>query len=411
MTTLTLREWSITEAVALTAPQVDALRSVFKATVQPTLGRDEGFDVATSGTVGAAQVGDITVVVTPKVPISRVMFLLGYAADPSFRPEDADLGALPDIVSGVTRLFTTLTERALNRGVLRGYRTIETEMHTVRGRIDLAQQLRRRPGLELPLAVRFQEHDDDILENQLLLNAANLLRRAGTRDTTARNMLHRIGSLLQDVTVIHFPPSAVPAVEWTRLNQHLRPAVELARLLLQFQSPDVLAGATRTPGLTIDMAAIFETFVRAAMREALDADEQSFPTGSKCPPLWLDRQQHIALEPDLSYWSGSTCTFIGDVKYKRNSGSGHNDDLYQLFAYATAAALPQATLIYADGPPTPRTHTVPGVDIQLHVEHLDLNVQPDAVLSQIDRLAVRIPTHRSRLRTPYERQPLSRARL
>jgi 5-methylcytosine-specific restriction enzyme subunit McrC len=392
MTTLTLREWSIAEAVALSPVEVDALRNVFKATVQPTLGQSEHFDIATSGTVGAAHVGDITVLVMPKLAISRVLFLLGYAADPRFRPEDVDLGVVPDIVTGVTRLFTALAERALNGGVLRGYRTVETELLTVRGRIDIAEQLRRRPGLDLPLAVRFQEHDEDILENQLLLGATNLLRHAGSRDTIARNMLHRIGNLLQDVTCLPFTARAVPSVAWTRLNAHLRPATELARLLLQLQSPDLRVGMTQTPGLTIDMAVLFETFVRTAMREALDADEQSFPNGRSCPPLWLDRQHRIRLEPDLSYWPGPSCTFIGDVKYKRDSGAGRNDDLYQLLAYATAASLPVATLIYADGPPMPRTHTAPGADVQLHVEHLDLNVPPDALLRQIDELAALVPS-------------------
>lgn len=394
MTTLTLREWSTAPAVPLSPAQCDALRTVFKAVVQPAPGRDGCYDVSPSGTIGAVRVDDTTIVVTPKIPISRLLFLLGYIADPRFRPEDADVGAVPDVVSAVTRLFTTLTERALQYGVLRGYRTVDADLNTVRGRIDLAEQLRRRPGIDLPLAVSYQEHDEDILENQLLITVANYLRHLGTRDATAQRMLYRVADRLQDVRLIPVAPSAVPTVIWTRLNEHLRPAVELARLILRSQSPDVIGGANQMPGLTIDMAELFETFVRTAMREALGADEDQFPTGHDCPPLHLDAYRRVRLEPDLSYWINGQCTFIGDVKYKQDTGSGLNADLYQLLAYATAADVSDATLVYASGPPTPRTHTVLGANVALHVEHLDVAAEPQVLLQQIAELVDRIPTRR-----------------
>jgi 5-methylcytosine-specific restriction enzyme subunit McrC len=390
MTTLKLREWTTEPAVRLTSEQRDVLRSVFAALVQPSPGHDDRYDVTPTGIVGAVQVEGTTLVVTPKLPIHRVLFMLGYVAEPGIRPEDADLAVAPDLVSGVTRLFTTLAQRALQRDVLHGYHSVDADLHTIRGRIDLAEQLRRRPGLDLPVAVRFQEHDEDVLENQLLLAATTLLRQSGTRDAGAKRSLHRLAIALQDVSIVRFPPPAVPAVVWTRLNEGVHSVVELARLLLSMQSPDLVGGATRTPGLTIDMAALFETFVRTAMREALGADVRRFPSGKECPPLHLDVQRRVRLEPDLSYWPARRCTFVGDVKYKRDSGSGHNADLYQLLAYATATGLPEATLMYALGASPPRTHTVVGGGIRLHVEHLDLTLPPADLLDQIGDLARRL---------------------
>jgi 5-methylcytosine-specific restriction enzyme subunit McrC len=222
MTTLQLREWSTTPALALSPPQRDALRGVFGALVQPNAGGTDTYDVTPGNTIGAVQVDGVTLLVEPKIPIARVLFLLGYAVDPSgIGTGDAQLGAAPDVVSGVTRLFTTLTERALRRGLLSGYRTVDADLHTVRGRIDLAEQLRRRPGVELPLAVRFQEYDEDIQENRLLLAATNVLRRLALRDVTARRTLHRLSDTLQNVTPVYYPPSALPPITWTRLNQHL----------------------------------------------------------------------------------------------------------------------------------------------------------------------------------------------
>ena len=119
---------------------------------------------------------------------------------------------------------------------------------------------------------------------------------------------------------------------------------------------DRTPGATSTAALTIDIAALFEAFVRIALREALPATPTQFPTGSGTSRLAL-YSGHIGLEPDLSYWNRGHCTFIGDMKYKRDIRVGHNDDLYQLLAYATAARLRSAMLVHADGPPNPSPTT------------------------------------------------------
>ncbi|MEH0934035.1 McrC family protein [Micromonospora psammae] len=391
MKTLRLREWSTAHALALTAPERDTLRTVLRATIQPTPGSTDRYDITPGNTIGAVLVGDTTLLVEPKIPISQVLFLLGYAADPSaWRHGDATLAAAADLVSGVAALFTTLCDRALRRGMLAGYHRVEADLSTVRGRINLAQQLRARPGLDLPLAVRFDEHDEDITENQLLLAAALKLRSLPLRGDATRRSLHRLVDSLQNVTALTYRPTAIPAVTWTRLNLHYRPAVELARLLLRMQSPDLAPGATETPALTIDMAALFETFVRAALRDALRASPAQFPSGDKCPPLALDTKRRVRLKPDLSYWPRGQCAFIGDVKYKRDTGPGHSSDLYQLLAYATAAQLPAATLIYADGPPEPHTHQIPTAKVHLYVQHLDLTKPPKDLLRQVENLSLHL---------------------
>ena len=360
MTTLRFREWMTTPGVELTLAQRDVLRLQLRATVQPTVGSANTYDVTPGNTIGAIQVEGMTLLVEPKIPIRQVLFLLGYASDPSaWRSPEASLGDSDELVDGVAALFTRLTDRAIRRGLLFGYHEVDADLHTVRGRIDLAEQLRRRPGLDLPLAVRYSEHDEDVLENRLLLSAALMMRGLPLRDGTTRRSLHRIIESLQTVSAHHYPTSRVPPVTWTRLNAHYQPAVELARLLLKLRSPDLRPGTTTTAALTFNMADLFEEFVRTALREALGTSTKLFPSGDDCPRISLDARGRIRLKPDLSYWPSGRCTFVGDVKYKRDSGPGRSDDLYQLLAYATATRLPQATLLYAEGPAEPRVHVIP----------------------------------------------------
>ncbi|MBK9741416.1 MAG: hypothetical protein IPO93_18505 [Actinobacteria bacterium] len=244
MKTILLREYERRDTVQLEPAVCEVLRTVFKATVQPSLTTPGAVDIALADVVGTAAAGDSMIIVQPKIAISQVLFMLAYTADPStWRADDVDLGTYDDVNAGLASLFAQVSERALRRGVLHGYHEVADDSFTVRGRIDLAQQLRSRPGLDTPLAVRYAEYDADILENRLLLAAGLVLHALRTRDADATRRLRRvIAGLAAETTFTRFHPAAVPTVTWTRLNIHYRSAVELARLILAQASPHLSAG-------------------------------------------------------------------------------------------------------------------------------------------------------------------------
>ena len=87
--------------------------------------------------------------------------------------------------------------------------------------------------------------------------------------------------------------------------------------------------------------------------------ERAFPQGSRGHPLHLDEKRLIRLKPDVSWWEGSACRFVGDLKYKRLDASGVvHSDLYQLLTYSVAAGLPGGLLVYAAGEAEPKTHRI-----------------------------------------------------
>jgi hypothetical protein len=144
------------------------------------------------------------------------------------------------------------------------------------------------------------------------------------------------------------------------------------------------------------MNVVFEDFVVAALRRALDLTPAVFPQGAAGKELLLDRAGAVRLRPDLSWWTGERCAFVGDVKYKRTRAPGvEHPDLYQLLAYAVATDLPGGLLVYAAGEAGPATHTVDGRELQ--VTALDLAGPPDSVLGQIATLAGRVRRLRRRI--------------
>ena len=143
----------------------------------------------------------------------------------------------------------------------------------------------------------------------------------------------------------------------------------------------------RVPFL-VDMNRVFEDFVVIALRDALRVSERSFPQGTAGKSLYLDRAKRVRLEPDISWWDGIICTFVGDVKYKRLAvAEVKHADLYQLHAYATAAALPGGLLIYAAGEAEDTIHEVVHAGKRLQIVTLDLQGSPHEILAGIRGVA------------------------
>ena len=109
----------------------------------------------------------------------------------------------------------------------------------------------------------------------------------------------------------------------------------------------------------MNMNDLFQEFVTVALREALGVSEQRLRSDRGVRRVTLDEGGLAGLKPDLSWWDGATCTFVGDAKYKSLTDRPvPGADLYQLLAYATALDLPGGLLVYAQGEADTATYVV-----------------------------------------------------
>lgn len=393
MRTRRLTEYTAELAVPLTAEERDALKLMVPSlTIAPSPGTVDHYDLTPSSTVGVLRIGDLQIEIVPRLPVEQVLFLVSYALDPrAWRPETTSTATDDHLVEAIIPVFVRHVRHALRRGLLQGYKTTDEALTTIRGRIRFADQLRARPGLALPVELQYDDFTADILENRLLRAAIERLLRLPLRHESSRRDLRELHSSLATVTPAAYRPGRVPEPTWTRLNGRYRPAVDLARLILDNSSLDLTSGSTTATNVLFNMATVFENFVVVALREALGATPRTFPQGASGRKLCLDDEGDITLEPDLSWWQNDRCVFVGDCKYKRAKVEGvPNADLYQLLAYTTALDLPDGLLIYAAGEYPAGTHTVSHAGKRLHVVTLDLAGEPSKVLSEIERLADRV---------------------
>ena len=402
MRQIDLQEYLPSDPLRLAVADRDALREApLSLSIEPAPGQSDTYVLTPGSVVGALDLGDLSVVIRPKLEISRVVYLASYAMGAfKLRDESFSFTSAPTLVETLALALTSAARRAFARGLLHGYRAEHEALTTVRGRIDMAEQLRRRFDVLLPVEVRYDEFTDDILANRLIKAAAELLGRMRLDDVRSRDGLRWMSATLANVTQVSFSPHEVPEVAFDRLNMHYREVVALSRLVLRHQALELERGGTRAAGFLIDMNKVFQGFVTRALRESLGVSDRTLRSDKNLPRrITLDERGQLGLEPDLTWWDGSTCTFVGDAKYKRvRDERVPNADLYQILAYATALNLPGGLLIYAKGEAGRVVHEVRHSGKRLGVATVDLAGSIDEIRATIDQLARRVRSFRDEAR-------------
>jgi len=335
--------------------------------------------------VGAVRAGGIDVVITPKVGVARLLFLLGYAHDPGFRPEDVQGTADDDLWPAIAETLCRHAERALARGVLQGYVTEEAALRVVRGRIRIADQIARHPGMMLPIEVRYDEYSADIAENRILRSAIRRMLAAPRLPAALRSRLAHLDGTLDGVTPL-VPGALLPSWLPSRLNARYHPALRIAELVLTHQSFEVGTNGLSVASFVVNMATVFENFVTTALREAWSSRPGS-TVGQYTE--WLDEPRGVRMKVDVVHVVNGVPQIVADAKYKLADSTGRypNADHYQMLAYCTGLKVPIAWLVYAQGTGAAVTRRVVNTGIEIVEYPLDLGATPASLLAQIDRLA------------------------
>ena len=398
MRRLQLAEHHTRENVRLTSQQLHALQRIARSVDVSPASSDGLWNLRPNSKVGVIRLPDLTVEIKPKLPIDSVLFLASYALDAfELKTEVADLDRSADLVEAMVQIFHEAVRQATGRGLLHGYETQEETLNVVRGRIRIEDQLRRRFGIAVPIEVRYDEFTPDIQPNRLLKAAVRRLAWLPHRSRNTRRLLSAMRAVFANVSDIDYRPSDLPDLPVNPLNAHYQPALALARLILKSGTVELAAGKVESASFLIDMNKVFEDFVVVGLREALGLTEYTFPQEARGRHLWLDEGQDVRLKPDISWWQGDRCVFVGDAKYKRTTVHGaQNHDIYQALAYAVAAGLPSALLIYAHGEDRPAIYDIPAANkhIEIEVDVLDLQGRPDEILERVKRLARKVRPHK-----------------
>ncbi|BCW35108.1 McrBC 5-methylcytosine restriction system component [Arthrobacter sp. StoSoilA2] len=379
------------EPVELDREVAATLRDTGLVSVVPAHG--DAWTILPAGKVGAVQIDDLLVRVKPKekVGLSRLLFLLGYAADPGFRPDNVIGAEDDDLFAALGESLARHGERALERGPLNGYVSLEEALRTVKGRIRVGDQMSRRPGLLLPLEVTYDDYTADVTENQILRAAIRMMMQVPRLPDALLGRLAHLDSKLEGVSTLNHG-AVLPAWTESRINGHYVPALRLSEIILQTMSAEAGVGHRMVASFAVNMATVFEDFVGTALKEALEPypgltewQYEAFMDESEPGFRSSDR---VRMFVDVVHSVQGRPAMIFDAKYKAASASGAypNADHYQMLAYCTALRVPRAWLVYA-GRGDARVRRILNTGVSVVEFPLDLSQEPEALLARVEELA------------------------
>ena len=351
--------------------------------------------------VGTLVVDDMRILIRPKIRLENLFLMLEVGLPrQAWRKEDFDYEVNPDLLLSLVSFYARTLETTLARGLYRSYRNREEDLKAIRGRIDFGRQL-SRARLPMPVACRYGEFTSDVIENRGLRAAVRLsLRVAGVPATDRRRLMRELVAM-EGVSDSHVSGDDLQRVHYTRLNDHYRPALGLARLLLDNLTLVDRRGGTTAASFMVNMNDLFERFVTERLRRAL----QGRLVVESQTDDHLDIEKKVRIRPDLRFHhprSGSI-TYVGDIKYKLTDDAvARSADYYQLLAYTTALDLPEGVLIYCqtDGGKPAGEITVRHAGKRLHVRALNMSGSPAQVTKEIEGLATWIAERSEPVRPP-----------
>lgn len=366
-----LTEWTanVYEGVALT-PEDRAVVEKFSTSSDDRLQIEElrqGLRVRTRSWVGVVRLPTIEIRVVPKVTgdMLGLVQLLEYASGLDSLTRLSDGPTLEASGNSLLELFTLLfveaSERVLRRGLLPGYVEREDDLPVVRGRILADRQMIERFGQLDRIVCRFDELEHDIVENQLLTAALQVVSPRVTSFGLQRRISRLRGVLepICDTDQLNLA-SARTTVTYNRLNAHYETAHRLGWLLFDALGiNDLFApGETRSFSFLLNMNLLFEHFVTRVIEQVLPVAQ--YRVTSQVPfksVLWDVSQQssYKSIIPDVivERREQPNCRVAIDAKYKLYDERGFDQgDIYQTFLYAFALGatpsngVPTSLLLY-----------------------------------------------------------------
>jgi 5-methylcytosine-specific restriction enzyme subunit McrC len=284
--------------------------------------------------------------VSTSIPISNIYYLLCYAWNRLEQGKIVDVSQTP--TTELSDLFALVLcdgiRHLARRGLEQGYDPREEELSGIRGRLDIANSLRRSLFLQGRAYCRYDELSVDTSANRILKATLVALLAVQELDRGLRKKVFAIVRSLQGIQDVKLSHSVFRSVRVNSNNLFYRFLLSVCRLIFESLLVDESTGTTKFRDFTRDedkMAALFQSFL--------------FNFISRECTQWTVRSENIgwralsATDPDLKLLPRMQTDIsavrpgeyrIIDAKFYRRTLSSyfdaekvHSGNLYQMSSY------------------------------------------------------------------------------
>lgn len=260
-------------------------------------------------------------------------------------------------------------------GLNSGYEVVCENKNYYKGKVKFNEQVKYNYAHKERSYSEFDMFTPNRPENRIIKSTLQLLYRITTHH---KSKLRTLLELFSDVALSENYELDLAKIVSCRNNRHYETALQWSRVFLHGKSFSTFAGSQISLALLFPMEKLFESYVAALLRKAIDKGNYNVHIQDKRYSLF-DSPKMFALRPDIvieDIHSGEM--FVMDTKWKLLSEKHDNygissSDMYQMFSYSKKYSAPSVTVIY------PRTASdlkelefYSGEDVFVKIKFIDL---------------------------------------
>ena len=379
--------------VSLTSSQAARLQELRFCRVSPTTTPDV-WRITDVTRIGVVAIDDVRLFIRPKTELQSLIFMASYAGGQASVHDDSfAFDSENDVPAALAAALVHEVGVATRRGLLKGYVSVADTGTVIRGRWDIARQLKVRPGIPSPVELTYDDFTEDVIENQLLKAALRRLLRLEQLSPTLRGHVSTSLALFVDVSDLTCQRS-VPVPAESRLNAHYRPALWLARWILEATSWAHALGTSSGSTFLLNAALVYEEFVGRCLRDVLEPE--GFDVDLQVSDWRLDVDGKVHLRPDIVISRDGAIVAVADTKYKvwgATGASPPNADVYQALAYAITAGVSEAHLLYVSGDVEPQQYEIAATGTTVVAHTMELSGGPSELVFRLRDVAEDLLSH------------------
>lgn len=301
----------------------------------------EQWAVRVSDAVGVIAVGDLQLVVAPKIPADHLLYLLERGGElPRLDEAPVDAAVSPSLWELVAQAFVEAAERLLRLGLIRDYRELTDTLDAASGRIDVLGTTGHYYAGRLALECIFDDFSFDTPLNRVILAAVREVAESPLLPSPLRLRAVRLMAWLDGVGELQ-PLDMTSEVD--RRTRHYDAPIRLARHILRHVGRHLAAGPDAAWSFLLRTPEMVERGILGILEDRLG------PSRVGKGHLRLTGST-LTFNPDLVFDGGRA---IGDVKYKMSGGEWDRADLYEVIAFAEAYRAAQALIVRFRTPGVP----------------------------------------------------------
>lgn len=294
---------------------------------------EKGHMVRVDDCVGVIGTEAVQLTIEPKIPLRHFIHLLQHTQSlPRFGEERVWLSGEWTIIDLLCAWFLNAAEAVFRRGLLSDYVERREDLAAPRGRINVLGTAAHYYNGRVCFDCEYDEFDEDIAINRVLLAAAMAIRRnplvLGELRTRARRAAFRldgVGDLKEgDLTV-----------EVDSRTKGYATGLLLAKAILLSETRSFEHGNRTGWAFLIPTPILIELAIRKIVQRRI-------PEGAVQKRGLTLRNKVMTVNPDLVF--ERHCA-VGDVKYKHFTDGWPRADLYQSVAFAAAFEVERACVV------------------------------------------------------------------